>query len=1221
MAAPIQLKDLVADTETRITLRYREPYVTEGINKKLAVVLPHGVYRGWRLGTAASPLRVAVVPDPETDDQVLSQRSTLGDALTLRLNGQIELDLNQPSFLSQTVVIGVFAYFSLASETTAEIRGYLESDWNALSLADQNEIVVLGTVAVPGSGVIAATSITHDRRAEAWSKTASAAVPWASLLQNGSFEWGPAGDTGNQKFLPWENTQNGNGEWTVETTDPFSGGQHLECTNNGGGGFTGVVSQPIDTPVNAAEYVRLSFRIKVVLADTGSGTFSAIVRFRDAAGASTDATVPVTITAVDAAYRLIEKTIQIPVGASQVGELRFSASSINGGSAGVLLRVDDVRLHMETMDALTAHPEHSGKGPVVTSKIYLTEPSSGASSNVVRVKVDPAGGATGGGEVIVERADGDTVTLQQPTLLSRGPIVSPFGVTLTGTGTIDLTGPATSTTAIHGTGGPPNGIGVHGTGDGTGYGVLGKGDGVTTPPAQAGQGVVGVGASTGGSGVQGLGLLSGHGVVGTSGATSGAAGGSFTSVAATTGSGVEGTGSLIGTGVKGTGGASGGTGVQGTGGGTNSVGVSGAGKGQGSGGEFAAASPVLPLAPYFQAGAIGFGGGTDGPGLMGFGKGAAPGVYGEAQTTGTAFGGEFVGHGTGAGVSGVGGTSAAAAVIGTALNTAGAGAKGIGGTASGIGVDGAGGGTGTGVRGTGGTSSGIGVLGTGGSSNGIGTKGEGTGTGFGVLGIGAGGSATAPTQAKQGVVGVGGLNGRGVEGKGDGTGPGGWFQGGPTDGTGIITTGQGNGGGLDSSSSGTGSAIAATAAGSGDGVTAIANSGYGVSGSSNSASKAGVRGVGTGAGVPGGSFTGGSTSGIGVVAAGTGTGHGVTGTAGGGAASDGVVGTSTASFGVSGSSSGLAGVSGVGTASGVTGGTFTGGSSGGRGLTATGGSGGQGASITGGAGATGLEVLGPSGFGVKARSQDSFGLWAVTDTPDATPAIKSDGWVDLGGGTNPAATTGFTNVLTKKNICKAWAVITFDNVQTTNIPFLSAGFNVTGVTGPGGPGGTKYTLSFANAIGLGVHGGNANNISFSIPNCTLTATSGAFLPTDVGREIVIAGATGNNSGTFLVTQYISASQIVYTNNASPGSVGGSFTWTFSSSPNYAPQLTLYDYALGLPLVPLVYSVTDTALMFSIFRMNSTAPPNSVSGVEVTTNLAIAANGPGLKVIVNVFGVQ
>ena len=298
-------------------------------------------------------------------------------------------------------------------------------------------------------------------------------------------------------------------------------------------------------------------------------------------------------------------------------------------------------------------------------------------------------------------------------------------------------------------------------------------------------------------------------------------------------------------------------------------------------------------------------------------------------------------------------------------------------------VAGIGAGTGAGLTGTGGSSNGPGLLANGGATNGNGIVANGTGTGDAIQATanGAGSRGLYANAANGvGVYASGGTGVWGYGGTGAGTGVNG--QGGDTSGPGMTGTGG---------SGGAGTAIGVVGAGVGAGV--------GVKGTGGNTNAAGVQGIGhgTAAGLLG---TGGATNGPGASGQGTALGAGLTGTGGAtgsggngmpmsGNTSAGVVGIGGSGGGDGGDFTGILGGNGItavgGTASGIgvqgwagtgsaaVGGDFNG-DSGGAGMSATGGAtGGPGINVFGGqtsGSGSGVVATGghPDGVGVAATS-------------------------------------------------------------------------------------------------------------------------------------------------------------------------------------------------------------------------------------------------------------
>ena len=58
---------LNAISNATVKVRWKEPYASEGLNRKVAVVIPAGVYRGLKLGVSASALSVDLQVDAAGD--------------------------------------------------------------------------------------------------------------------------------------------------------------------------------------------------------------------------------------------------------------------------------------------------------------------------------------------------------------------------------------------------------------------------------------------------------------------------------------------------------------------------------------------------------------------------------------------------------------------------------------------------------------------------------------------------------------------------------------------------------------------------------------------------------------------------------------------------------------------------------------------------------------------------------------------------------------------------------------------------------------------------------------------------------------------------------------------------------------------------------------------------------------------------------------------------
>lgn len=173
--------DLTTPSNSLVKMRWKEPYVSEGLNKKFNGLVPHGVIRGGRLGTNALDLRITVEADPDTGDSIYSVIDANGHQLTFRQVGDITLDLT--ALASTTVYIGLEVTYSTSVATSVKWRAYSQAEIDA-----DPTIVCLGGADVPASGTIPAADIFGDRRTDGGMSISSGMQPWAQILKNPSFE-------------------------------------------------------------------------------------------------------------------------------------------------------------------------------------------------------------------------------------------------------------------------------------------------------------------------------------------------------------------------------------------------------------------------------------------------------------------------------------------------------------------------------------------------------------------------------------------------------------------------------------------------------------------------------------------------------------------------------------------------------------------------------------------------------------------------------------------------------------------------------------------------------------------------------------------------------------------------------------------------------------------------------------------------------------------------
>jgi hypothetical protein len=335
---------LSAISNSATKVRWKEPYASEGLNRKTAVVIPPGVYRGLVLGVSSSNLSVDLVPDPSGGDHVAVHESATGFSLTYvdDTSGTITLPLTAFA-TNDVVVICLVVNYATGSSTTAEFRGYELSEYEALSASVRNALVVLGTVLRPAAGIIPASNITHDRRKLAFQQRTNESTPWNPLLRNGGFEMGHTNAT-YANASPFWTTSSSNANFTIRpvSTEANSGAKSLELTTSVAGAVTATIWQDLYMPVVPGRFMMARLYKKALQAATLS---SARVRFifGDLNGTNdVNQDILFDISSVDASFVEDSGIIQVPAGARVLKGVYLIIVGTYAGT-GPCLRIDDVQ--------------------------------------------------------------------------------------------------------------------------------------------------------------------------------------------------------------------------------------------------------------------------------------------------------------------------------------------------------------------------------------------------------------------------------------------------------------------------------------------------------------------------------------------------------------------------------------------------------------------------------------------------------------------------------------------------------------------------------------------------------------------------------------------------------------------------------------------------------------------------------------------------------------
>ncbi len=405
------------------SMRYQEPFLTQGLNKKLAINTPPGIYRGFRLSTSVGALTVTVTPDSTNSDHVAVYQTQTGFSLTLRRTGG-SFALNLSAFASKTVVVCVFATYAVGSITSAEIRGYEVAPSDTFTSATENpELIVLGTVVVPASGTISAASITHDRRRPAWANTAPEASPWSPLLRNSGFEHGVTGSSLRYAVADWVNRSDlaVNGNFVLGTSTVCTGAKSLEFGKSSLSDSVGRIEQYQEVPVAPGQLVRVSAYVRQLVAPTGSYTVN--IYWGDANSTATSSTaITVSTTGVDASFRLVEQTFAVPAAVFTLKTVTIEVVNVSAASTGTAVAFDDVQVYLETGSALAPKGEQNQHlRSQHASSVQLEDPSTYAVGQLASLLRFDKSSPASEGRLILERRDQDYSGANLP------PVLEVFG--------------------------------------------------------------------------------------------------------------------------------------------------------------------------------------------------------------------------------------------------------------------------------------------------------------------------------------------------------------------------------------------------------------------------------------------------------------------------------------------------------------------------------------------------------------------------------------------------------------------------------------------------------------------------------------------------------------------------------------------------------------------------------------------------------------------------
>lgn len=149
---------------TNVKLRYKEEFLSTGVNEKAWGVLRRGILRGFNL-TPAGALTVTLGVNAETGDSMAVIEDSDGLQFRALLTGPSGVASLATYAAGDVVVLVLEVVYTLGGATEFRLDSYLEADYKLL--ADVEFKCVVGEVTIPAGGVIAAADISYNYRSYA----------------------------------------------------------------------------------------------------------------------------------------------------------------------------------------------------------------------------------------------------------------------------------------------------------------------------------------------------------------------------------------------------------------------------------------------------------------------------------------------------------------------------------------------------------------------------------------------------------------------------------------------------------------------------------------------------------------------------------------------------------------------------------------------------------------------------------------------------------------------------------------------------------------------------------------------------------------------------------------------------------------------------------------------------------------------------------------------
>lgn len=389
---------------SNIKVRWQEPLASQSLNRKLAAVVPAGIYRGLTLGVSVSNLSVDLSADAN-GDHVAVHENHLGFSTTYSDNSSGTMTLPLTGFPANTaVVVCLYVNYTTGASTVAEFRGYSIADYDALPLNSKRDLLVIGTVFRPTSGVITALEITHDRRSLPFINRTDEATPWNPLIRNGGFELGHTNGSYRHSSPFWKSSST-NSSFSLRTTstDSNSGAKSLELFSTLAGAVIAELRQDLWMPVVPGRYVMSRLHKKAISVPLFSPFPVGKIRFvfGDLNGLN-DVTEDLwfDISSVDSSFEEVTGIVKVPATARVLKFIQVIIDATYGAAAaGSCIRIDDVQSWAQVDGANWLDVQDARATEAAIGDLFLGA-SNSFDANSAKISFD-------GNKIIVDRRDED----------------------------------------------------------------------------------------------------------------------------------------------------------------------------------------------------------------------------------------------------------------------------------------------------------------------------------------------------------------------------------------------------------------------------------------------------------------------------------------------------------------------------------------------------------------------------------------------------------------------------------------------------------------------------------------------------------------------------------------------------------------------------------------------------------------------------------------------